>query len=307
MDEYTLVVTEHCGRLDKYLAQQMPFSRSFLQHAIARGDVRIDGKLATAKTKLQPGQTVVVCIQEPAYVDVQPEEIPLDIVYQDRDIAVINKPQGMVVHPAPGNYTGTLVNAALYHIKDLSGINGQLRPGIVHRLDKDTSGLLVIAKNDAAHASLAAQIQSKRAARTYLALIYGGMKEDALRVEQPIGRHKTDRKKMAVVPDGRYAATRFVVEERFDGYTLVRAELETGRTHQIRVHLLYAGHSIVGDPVYGRRQCPFAVKGQLLHAYALSFDHPATGERMTFRAPLPDYFARVLETIRKNSGEGGAT
>ena len=285
-------------RLDKLLSEKLGFSRSFIAKAIEKGEVLVNGRQCETKTKLKAGQAVVIELGEPEMIDAVAEDIPIDIVYEDEHLAVINKPQGMVVHPAPGNYSGTLVNAVLYRMKDLSGINGKLRPGIVHRLDKDTSGLIVIAKNDDAHIELQRQIQLKEAKRAYYALAYGNVKED-VRIELPIGRHKTDRKKMAVVADGRYAATRFTVEERYKGYTLLRADLETGRTHQIRVHLSHIGHSVVGDPVYGRKEHPFKLNGQLLHAFMLSFSHPATGEEMTFTSPLPDYFADVLSRLQK--------
>lgn len=290
--------TDEKTRIDKLLSQKLGYSRSFVARAIERGEILVEGKACEAKTTLREGQTVSVEVFEPEQIDALPEDIPLDIVYEDSDVAVINKPQGMVVHPAPGNYTGTLVNALLFRMKDLSGINGKLRPGIVHRLDKDTSGLIVIAKNDAAHIELQRQIQSKEAKRVYYALAYGNIREDT-RIELPIGRHKTDRKKMAVTRDGRYAATNFSVIERYKGYTLVRAELETGRTHQIRVHLAHMGHSVVGDPVYGRRECPFKLSGQLLHAAELSFFHPSTGEKVTLKAPFPEYFTETLERLER--------
>ena len=287
-------------RLDKLLSEVLGVTRSHIQHAIERGEVLLDGKPAQAKDKPKAGQTVEVSVSAPAEISVEPENIPIDIVYQDEDIAVINKARGMVVHPAAGNESGTLVNAILYHIRDLSGINGEIRPGIVHRLDKDTTGLIVIAKNDAAHVSLAEQIGEKSAHRSYQVLVHGNLKEDSKRIEAPIGRHRTDRKKMAVVPDGRYAATNFTVLERFRGYVLLRADLETGRTHQIRVHAAYMGHCVAGDPVYGNRiKEPFHAEGQLLHAFRLALDHPRTGERMVFTAPLPEDFEAVLEKLRK--------
>ncbi len=295
---YTASKEDEDTRIDKLLSQRLGYSRSFIARAIERGDILVEGEPGGAKAKLKKGQIVEFYLAEPQNIDAEPEDIPIEVVYEDEDIAVINKPQGMVVHPAPGNYTGTLVNALLFKMKDLSGINGKLRPGIVHRLDKDTSGLIVIAKNDDAHVKLQQQIQSKEAKRVYMALAYGIVKEN-VRVEQPIGRHRTDRKKMAVVPEGRFAATNFSVLEHFKGYTLVRADLETGRTHQIRVHLAYIGHSVVGDPVYGRKDHPFKLNGQLLHAAELSLNHPRTGERMTFTAPLPDYFVNVLNKLEK--------
>jgi len=302
METQTIIITpEQAGtRLDKLLSEVLDATRSHIQHAIERGEILLEGKPAQAKDKPKAGQTVTVCMSAPAEISLVPEDIPIDIVYQDEDIAVINKARGMVVHPAAGNESGTLVNAILYHIRDLSGINGEIRPGIVHRLDKDTTGLIVIAKNDAAHVSLAEQIGEKTAHRSYQVLVHGNLKEEQKRIEAPIGRHRTDRKKMAVVPEGRYAATNFTVLERFKGYVLLRADLETGRTHQIRVHAAYMGHCVAGDPVYGNRiKEPFHAEGQLLHAFRLALDHPRTGERMVFTAPLPEDFAAILEKLRK--------
>lgn len=302
METRKIVVSEaQAGmRIDKLVSEELSETRSHIQHAIERGEVLLDGKTVPAKEKPRAGQCIEVIVHEPEEIAVLPENLPIDIVYQDEDIAVINKAQGMVVHPAPGNETGTLVNAILYHIRDLSGINGELRPGIVHRLDKDTTGLIVIAKNDAAHVSLAEQIGAKSAHRSYQVLVHGNLKEDSVRIEAPIGRHRTDRKRMAVVPDGRYAATRFTVLERFHGYVLLCADLETGRTHQIRVHAAYMGHCVAGDPVYGNRiKEPFHTEGQLLHAFRLALDHPRTGERMVFTAPLPEDFEKVLDKLRK--------
>jgi len=238
---------------------------------------------------------------EPRPVDVQAQDIPLDILYEDEDIIVINKPQGMVVHPAAGNYNSTLVNALLHHCRDLSGINGEMRPGIVHRIDKDTSGVLVVAKNDHSHVNLAQQIKDKTAVRKYIALVEGDIKEDAGTIDAPIGRHPVYRKKMAVVPGGRRAVTHFKVLERFGRYTLIEARLETGRTHQIRVHMAYIGHPVVGDPVYGYKRQSFNLNGQLLHAQCLGFKHPRTGRYMEFCAPLPDYFTDVICKLRQSS------
>lgn len=302
MEEIIIIAApEDVGqRLDKLLSEKLGVTRSHIQHAIERGEVMLNGKPAQAKDKPKAGQEISIMLAEPTEIAVEPEDIPIDIVYQDADLAVINKARGMVVHPAVGNESGTLVNAILYHIKDLSGINGEIRPGIVHRLDKDTTGLIVIAKNDAAHVSLAEQIKEKSAHRSYQVLVHGNLKEDSVRVEAPIGRHRTDRKRMAIVPDGRYAATNFTVLERFKGYVLMRADLETGRTHQIRVHSAHIGHCVVGDPVYGSRvKDPFKTEGQLLHAFRLALDHPRTGERMVFTAPLPEDFEAVLEKLRK--------
>lgn len=233
-------------------------------------------------------------------MEILPENIPLDILYEDSDIIVVNKARGMVVHPATGIYTGTLVNALLYHCKDLSGINGEIRPGIVHRLDKDTSGVMVAAKNDTAHLDLAEQIRTKTAHRIYWAIVYGNIKEEAGIIKGDIGRHPTDRKKMAIVHEhGKPAVTHFRVLERFGDYTLVECRLETGRTHQIRVHMTSIGHPLVGDPKYGpRRSCPFAIEGQALHSLQLELTHPRTRERMTFKAPLPEDMEKILRTLR---------
>ena len=237
-------------------------------------------------------------MEEPVQITAEPQNLPVEIVYQDGDIAVINKTQGMVTHPCAGTPDGTLVNALMYHIRDLSAINGVLRPGIVHRLDKDTSGLLVVAKNNAAHLSLAEQIEKKTAGRYYVALVCGNIKEDEGTIDAPIARSVRDRKKMAVDENGRRAVTHYKVRERFGDYTLVEFKLETGRTHQIRVHAKYINHPVVGDVTYGKKDS-FGLNGQLLHAYKLTLTHPTTGERMTFEADLPDYFKRVLDKLRK--------
>lgn len=296
-----MIAREGAPRLDKYLAEEFgEFSRSFLEKAIAEGRVTIDGKPAAKGMRPRVGSRIALLLEEPQTLEVEPEDIPLDIVYQDRDLVVVNKGKDMVVHPAPGHERGTLVNALLYHVKDLSGINGVLRPGIVHRLDKDTTGLLVVAKNDAAHLSLAEQIEKKTARRAYQALVYGRLKQEEGTVDAPLGRHKTDRKRMAVTQDGgRPAVSHYRVMRNYDKYTLVEVRLETGRTHQIRVHMAYIGHPVVGDPVYSRAKCPFDTQGQMLHAGELGLNHPRTGERMTFFAPLPDYFQKILEKLEK--------
>lgn len=292
-------VKEKAGRIDKYIAEQSPeLTRSAVARLISSGMVKVDAAVVnSASCKLKPGSIIEIEIPEPEEIDIVPQNIPIDIVFEDSDIAVINKAQGMVVHPAAGNPDGTLVNAIMYHIKDLSGINGEIRPGIVHRIDKDTSGLLVIAKNDAAHLSLAEQIQSKEAGRIYLALVHGNIKEDSGIINKPIGRHKTDRKKMAVVNDGREAISKYTVLVRYGKYTLVKVELKTGRTHQIRVHMASIGHSVVGDKLYGRSGEPFNLDGQLLHAFRLKLRHPRTGEALCFTAKLPSYYREVLKKI----------
>lgn len=291
-----------CRRLDVFVADNGGMTRSRAQRLIENGAVTVnDIAVNKASYEVKADWQVVVTLPDEVELDVPPQDIPLDIVYQDKDLAVINKPQGLTVHPANGVNTDTLVNALLFYIKDLSGINGVLRPGIVHRLDKDTSGLLVIAKNDSAHVELQRQIQIKECRRIYWALLEGIVKQDGGVIDQPIGRSKSDRKKMDVVPDGRQAITHYTVLERFDKYTLVRFELKTGRTHQIRVHAKYIGHPVVGDKTYGYKNCRFNLAGQLLHAETLEFTHPTTGERMSFTAPIPDYFEKALKLLRNKS------
>ena len=302
-NETTITATEGAGRLDKFLAEKMPLSRSKIKNAILSGGVQVNGCAAKPSDKLRAGDTVCVCQEPPKEIDTLPEDIPVDIVYQDTSIAVVNKPQGMVVHPAPGHYSGTLVNALLFHLKDLSGIGGEVRPGIVHRIDKNTSGLLVVAKNDAAHASLSAQIAAKTARRIYAAIVHGNIKEEQLRIDQPIGRSRRDRKKMAVDAAGRDAVTYIRVMERFGEYTYIEAELETGRTHQIRVHLAHIHRPVAGDDVYGPKKVRLHSGGQLLHAKTLMLVHPETGEPMTFSAPLPNYFERALTGLRDKAGK----
>lgn len=301
MAAFSKRVEEGGNRLDAYLAEQYPqFSRSFFKNLIAQEAVLLDGKAAKAGAKLKLGALITFEVPELEQTQIVAQNIPLEIVYQDADIAVVNKPQGMVTHPAPGNYEGTLVNAILYHIGDLSGINGELRPGIVHRLDKDTSGLLVIAKNDAAHHSLSDQIAKKDAKRFYYALVHGNIRSDEGAILTQIDRDPRDRKRMAVVrAGGREAETHYRVLERFAGYTLVECELKTGRTHQIRVHLKHIGHPVVGDIIYTKQKNPFGLSGQLLHAHRLVLTHPTTGKEMEFSASLPDYFKRVLEKLEK--------
>ncbi|AMS07733.1 MAG: RluA family pseudouridine synthase [Limosilactobacillus oris] len=286
------------GRIDKVLAHQFnQFSRSHLQKWIEDGNVRVNGQPVKPKYKLAVGDQVVIEPEAPQKVDLTPEKIPLDIVYEDDDVIVVNKPQGMVVHPAPGHPNHTLVNALLYH-SPLSTINGEFRPGIVHRIDKDTSGLLMIAKNDLAHRSLAAQLKAKTNQREYVALVHGVIKQDAGTINAPIGRSKKDRKKQAVVSDGRHAVTHFKVLHRFRHYTLVSCRLETGRTHQIRVHMKSIGHPLAGDPLYGPRKT-LPGRGQYLHARLLGFKHPRTGKELVFTAPLPEYFQQMLDKLKK--------
>lgn len=288
------------SRLDKGVALLAPaLSRSQVQNLAEQERILLNGHPAGKKDTLQEGDTVVITLPDPTPTGTQAEDIRLEIVYEDDDLLVVNKPKGMVVHPAAGNYTGTLVNALLYHCGDsLSGINGEIRPGIVHRIDKDTSGLLMVAKNDAAHRCLAEQIKEHSFTREYEAVVYGHLKEPHFTVDAPIGRHKTDRKKMCVTEqNSRHAVTHVEVLAEYPGYSHIRCRLETGRTHQIRVHMAYLGHPIVGDAVYapGRPDC--GVKGQCLHAKKIGFVHPRTGEYMEFDSALPDYFAALLQKI----------
>lgn len=285
-------------RADVFLAAKLGVSRSNMQKLLEDGRVKRGEKIIKANYKVRAGEMFVVDIPEPKPIEAVPENIPLDIIYEDDDVVVLNKARGMVVHPAPGNYTGTLVNALLYHCSNLSGINSAIRPGIVHRLDKDTSGIMIVAKNDAAHISLSQQIQSKTAVRTYLAVVRGNIKTDSGTIETQIARDKTDRKKMAVVKEGgRDAITDYEVLERFGKYTLVRCKLRTGRTHQIRVHMEYLGYPLVGDPKYSPMKTPFGIKGQALHSHTLEFTHPRTGERMKFEAPLPEDMHKIITRL----------
>lgn len=297
MDELILNVTEAAPRLDKFIADNSEISRSFAAKLAEDGCVAVNGRTVDKKTKLRPGDTVSVSVPAPEELEAIPQDIPLDIVYEDDSVIVVNKPQGMVVHPAAGNRDGTLVNGLLYHCS-LSSINGVIRPGIVHRIDKDTSGLLVVAKTNAAHERLSEQLKEHKALRRYYCIVNGNIKEDSGTIEKPIGRHPSDRKKMAVIAGGREAVTHYEVVERFGQYTLVCCILETGRTHQIRVHMASIGHPIVGDRVYGIKKEKFKTNGQLLHAAAIGFKHPVTGELMEFRSELPDYFTDILERLR---------
>ena len=285
-------------RADVFLAAKLGVSRSNMQKLLEDGRIKRGEKIIKANYKVRAGEMFVVDIPEPEPIEAVPENIPLDIIYEDDDVVVLNKARGMVVHPAPGNYTGTLVNALLYHCSNLSGINSAIRPAIVHRLDKDTSGIMIVAKNDAAHISLSQQIQSKTAVRTYLAVVRGNIKTDSGTIETQIARDKTDRKKMSVVKEGgRDAITDYEVLERFGKYTLVRCKLRTGRTHQIRVHMEYLGYPLVGDPKYSPMKTPFGIKGQALHSHTLEFTHPRTGERMKFEAPLPEDMHKIITRL----------
>ena len=297
------LIAEVAGeRLDAFLARsELGLSRSAVQKLMEEGCVRRNGKPGKKNDRLEPGDVVEVTIPEPREVDVAPREMKLDIVYEDEDVVVINKPKGLVVHPAAGHQDDTLVNGLLYAMGDsLSGINGELRPGIVHRIDKDTSGLLAVAKNDLAHAVLASQLKDHTMARTYEAIVCGTLKEDSGTVDAPIGRHPTDRKKMCVTQrNSKPAVTHWEVVRRYRGYTHIRCRLETGRTHQIRVHMAYIGHPILGDTVYGRKKAELGQDSQCLHAGALCFRHPRDGRPVMVFAPLPEYFKQVLEKLEK--------
>lgn len=298
----TIIVQDEIGtRLDKYLAASLTeYTRSFIQKQIENGAVVVNGKTVNNKYQVKQGDEIEITIAAPVEVDIIAENIPIDIIYEDEDLLIINKPQDMVVHPAPGNYTGTLVNALLYHCKaGLSGINGEIRPGIVHRIDKDTSGLLMIAKNDRAHLGLSELLKDHNITRKYQAIVYGKLKQEHGFIEQPIARSPQDRKKMAIVQGGRYAKTEYRVLEIFKNFSLVELTLYTGRTHQIRVHMKHIGHPLLGDPVYGPTKTMFGLTKQMLHAKVLGFKHPITGEEMYFESELPSYFKTVIDKLRK--------
>jgi 23S rRNA pseudouridine1911/1915/1917 synthase len=299
-EKQILICEAEGSRIDAYLAASLDgLTRSYIQRLIKAGNVTIADKTVKPSYKINAGEEISITFPEPEPVDILPEDIPLDIFYEDNDIIVVNKPKGMVVHPAHGNYNGTLVNALLNHCGDsLSGINGVIRPGIVHRIDKDTSGLLIVAKNDASHLHLAEQIKAHSFTREYEAIACGSFKEPEGTVDAPIGRHKTDRKKMCVTTENsRNAVTHYSVLRQFGGYAYVRLRLETGRTHQIRVHLAYIGHPVLGDGVYGK---PYkGIEGQCLHARKIGFFHPSTGEYMEFTSELPDYFTSILNKLER--------
>lgn len=301
MEKKVFIVDKEEGtRIDKYLSDILKGkSRSFIQGLIEKESISVNGNLVKSNYKLKSLDQIEVIIPEPEVLRVTPEEIKLDILYEDKDIVVVNKEQGMVVHPAPGNYNGTLVNALLFHCDDLSSINGIIRPGIVHRIDKDTSGVLVVAKNDDAHNKLAAQLKDHSMKREYYALVEGRLNNDLGIINKPLGRDKKNRLKIAITEDGRTAITHYKVLERYDaGYTLIKCILETGRTHQIRVHMASLGHPLVGDPVYGFKKQRFKLKGQMLHAKKLGFIHPSTNEYVEFITDLPDYFEEVLQKLK---------
>lgn len=302
----TLAVSEDSGgtRLDAYISSQIEeLSRNYAQQIIESGCVSVNGREELSKkAKVKSGDSIEIDYPEPETLNVEPQDIPIEIVYEDDDVIVVEKPRGMVVHPSPGNYDGTLVNALMYHCGDtLSSINGTIRPGIVHRIDKDTSGLLMIAKNNIAHESLAAQLKEHSCTREYTALVYDNIREDELTVDRPIGRDEKNRLRRAVFGSNpKEAVTHIRVVKRYGKYTLVKARLETGRTHQIRVHMSYIKHPLVGDELYGPKKQTLPVKGQMLHAGVLGFVHPTTGEYMEFRSELPEYFTEILDRLDRN-------
>lgn len=301
MEKYEFTIDEQYDgkRLDSFLSNKFEDkSRTYFQGLIEDGNVKVNGKIKKSKYKLNVNDSIEVEIPDPVELEVKPQNIPINIIYEDNDVIVVNKPQEMVVHPAPGNYEGTMVNALLYHCTDLSGINGVIRPGIVHRIDKDTSGILVVAKNDNSHNKLAVQFKDHSMMRTYYALVEGVIKNEGGTVDQPLGRHPKDRIKMAIVKDGKRAVTHYKVIERYKSHTLVQCNLETGRTHQIRVHMASIGYPLVGDPVYGYKKQKFNLKGQVLHAKQLGFVHPSTDKYVEFDSELPDYFQNLITRLK---------
>ena len=302
MNNKLITVTEEVvdQRLDKTLSTLDPeVSRTQAVTMVKEGAITVNDQVKKPKYKVQLGDVISYSVKEPEVLSIEAEDIPLDVIYEDEDVIVVNKPQGMVVHPSAGHTSGTLVNALMYHCKDLSSINGVVRPGIVHRIDKDTSGLLMVAKNDKAHLALAQELKEHKADRYYIALVHGEITHSKGTIDAPVGRSKTDRQKMAVVDHGKPAVSHFEVLEHFPAFTLVECQLETGRTHQIRVHFRYIEHPLAGDPKYGPKKT-LAGEGQYLHAKTLAFTHPRTGEKMTFEAPLPQNFTDMIETLRKS-------
>ena len=297
-EEFEFIVEKNNGRIDKYLTEQLEtMSRSKVQLLIADGFVLVNDESTKANYKIEAGDKIVVFVPEPETVDIEAEDLPIEIIYEDEDIVVINKAQGMVVHPGAGHPKGTLVNAILFHIKDLSGINGEIRPGIVHRLDKDTSGIMIVAKNDEAHVNLSEQLQARSVKRKYHALVHGVLPHEHGTINAPIGRDPKDRQKFTVIRDGKEAISHFKVLERFKGFSLLEVSLETGRTHQIRVHLNYIEHPVAGDKIYGPRKS-LEGNGQFLHARMLEFKHPVTGETMSFEAELPELYVETMNRLR---------
>lgn len=289
-------------RIDRYLSEQLPeISRSYLQKVIRDGGVLVSGSPIKANYKVNIGDVIELLLPPAVEPEIQPEDLPLSILYEDSDVIFVNKPKGMVVHPSAGHTSGTLVNGLLYHCQgELSGINGVMRPGIVHRIDKDTTGVLVVCKNDWAHNQVAEQLKEHSITRRYRAIVWGSLKEDVGTVDAPVGRHPVDRKRMAVVSKGgKHAVTHYRVLERFERFTYIECELETGRTHQIRVHMAGIGHPLLGDEVYGRGRSPYSLQGQVLHAMVLGIRHPSTGEYLEVEAPLPEYFIELLEKLRR--------
>ncbi|ENZ7246438.1 RluA family pseudouridine synthase [Enterococcus hirae] len=300
MTELNATIQTETGRIDKVLTGLFnDYSRSQIQLWLKDGAVSVNGQVVKANYKVKKNDEIVIAVPEPETLSIEAEDIPLEIVYEDEAVAVVIKPQGMVVHPSAGHPNGTMVNALMYHVKDLSSINGVIRPGIVHRIDKDTSGLLMVAKNDLAHESLAKQLKDKTSLRKYVALVHGVIPHEKGTINAPIGRSKVNRKMQAVREDGKLAVTHFNVLERFNDFTLVELTLETGRTHQIRVHMKYIGYPLAGDPVYGPSKT-LKGNGQFLHAKLLGFTHPITGQKMVFEAPLPTIFEKTLEKLRKS-------
>ena len=300
MTELNATIQTETGRIDKVLTGLFnDYSRSQIQLWLKDGAVSVNGQVVKANYKVKKNDEIVIAVPEPETLSIEAEDIPLEIVYEDEAGAVVNKPHGMVVHPSAGHPNGTMVNALMYHVKDLSSINGVIRPGIVHRIDKDTSGLLMVAKNDLAHESLAKQLKDKTSLRKYVALVHGVIPHEKGTINAPIGRSKVNRKMQAVREDGKPAVTHFNVLERFNDFTLVELTLETGRTHQIRVHMKYIGYPLAGDPVYGPSKT-LKGNGQFLHAKLLGFTHPITGQEMVFEAPLPTIFEKTLEKLRKS-------
>lgn len=304
MEEYNLESSEEWTdrRLDKVLSEYFDgYSRSFIKKLFDDGLILVDSKAVKPSYKVKKGDMIDISVPDPVSIDIEPEDIALDIIYEDDDVILVNKPKGMVVHPAPGHYSGTLVNGLMYHFgSSLSGINGEFRPGIVHRIDMDTTGVLVVCKNDNAHRALSEQLHEHSITRKYYAIVHGNIADDEGTVDAPIGRSPKDRKKMAInTRNGRRAVTHYRVLERFGGrYTYIECQLETGRTHQIRVHMAYIGHPILGDEVYGPKKCPYKLQGQTLHAGVLGFIHPSTGEYVEFKAELPEYFKELLIKLR---------
>ena len=297
---FDLVVTKEDEniRIDKYISSKIDFSRMTIQRMIENGNVLVNGKKVKVSYKVIQNDEIKIEEEEKKESHLQPENIPLDIIYEDDDIVVVNKQKGLVVHPGNGNPDGTLVNAIMAHCKDsLSGVGGELRPGIVHRIDKDTSGLIIIAKNDEAHMNLSKQIKEHKIKKTYLALVRGRIREKEATINMPIGRCKNDRIKMAVSRDGKEAVTHFKVLKKYEKYTYIEVNIETGRTHQIRVHMSHIGYPLVGDSVYSNGKNPFGVEGQMLHSYKLEFTHPKTGQTMELTAPLPDYFEKIINEL----------